>query len=327
MRLLRLLVFLLVTGPAAAQGRLARTADARALPGGNVIATLESRTSWRQGPSERGHVRVTIDGWLESARIGGRRDTFPQSVGGRGTARLRADPQLNGRVIGVFAPGAGVRVVERRGAWTRVRREAWVNRVAFEPEPEPTPPPASAAPAAPPPQSTGTTPSTSNALRADRVVEMRSAPGSEVIGRVEKGAVVEPVARDRGWVRVRVDAWVPESLLTPADSSYLSSLRAVDLRLDPTAYLGRTVRWEVQVVGLQNADPLRKGLRADEPYLLALGPTGENAVLYVAVPPALLPEVRGIRTMSKALITATVRVGRSDPTGAPILDLRAIARP
>lgn len=342
MRLLRSLVLLLFAGSAAAQGRLARATDARATPTGATIATLEPRTTWRQGPTQRSAVRVTIEGWIDADRLGGRREAFAQSIGGAGLVRLRAAPRTNAQVLAVLAPRTGVRVLERQGGWVRIRREAWVSRSAFEPAREAegasaratTPPKAAAASAAPAAAPTpaaeapaaGPAPSP-NAMRASTALDLASAPGADRVGALDKDAIVEPIARSRGWVRIRVDAWVPESLLTPADSTYAAGLRAIDLRLDPTGLVGRTVRWTVQVVGLQQADALRKGFRPDEPYLLALGPTGENAVLYFAVPQSLIAEAKAIRPMSRVILTGTVRTGRSDPTGAPIIDLRSITRP
>ncbi len=338
MRLLRSLVLLLFAGSATAQGRLVRAADARATPSGATLATLEPRTTWRRGPTQRNYVRVTLEGWIDADRVGGRRDSFPQSIRGTGTVRLRSEPRTNAPILGVFAPRSGIRVIERKGGWARIRREAWVSRSAFESlsEPAPTParevPPPAAPATSPTPQapaaerSQASAPS-QNAMRARTDLDLALAPGAPRIGTLEKDAVVEPTARSRGWVRVRVDAWVPEALLTPTDSTYSAALRAVDLRLDPGGYVGRTVRWTVQVVGLQNADPLRQGFRPDEPYLLALGPSGENAVLYFAVPSALLGEAKTVRPMSKVILTGTVRTGRSEPTGAPIIDLRSITRP
>jgi hypothetical protein len=127
-------------------------------------------------------------------------------------------------------------------------------------------------------------------------------------------------------VKVRVEAWVPDSLFEPADTSYGALLTAADLRLDPQGMRGRLVRWEVQVVGLQTADPLRRDMARDEPFLLAMGPTGEDAILYIAVPPELLAQARAIPSMERVILTARVRVGKSNPTGAPILDLVSILR-
>jgi hypothetical protein len=105
-------------------------------------------------------------------------------------------------------------------------------------------------------------------------------------------------------------------------------LTAAALRADPVGSKGKTVRWTVRVFALETADPLRKGLAPDEPYLLASGPGSENAVLYVAVPPALLDAARSTASAAPMLVTivATVRTGRSDPVGVPILDAMSLAR-
>lgn len=354
MRLLRSLVLLVLaaplvaplTAPLAAQVRVTRDAAVRAAPDGNLIATVETGTTWRSGAARGGHTLVTLEGWVDASMLAGRRDTFPASIGGSGTLRLRAEPSLNGRIFGVFEAGAGVRVLERRGTWARVRRDGWILTTAIAstaaaaapaatastaPSKAPTKAPArtDAAPTAEAPPADDVAaegPARDGSLRANAALPLRHAPGTRTLGLLDSGAVVEPLARDRGWVRVRVEAWVPESLLVPADSNYRATLTAADLRLDPEGYKGRTVRWTVQVVGLQTADPLRRALAPEEPYLLAMGPSGENAILYLAVPPSLLDEARTLTPLADVIVTARVRNGRSQPTGAPVLDLLSIAR-
>ncbi len=351
MQVLRSLLFLAVLLPSglAAQSRLTRDTEIRAVPDGNIIATVQSGTSWRTGTARSGFTQITLEGWIDASRVGARRDTFPASIGGAGTLRLRADPSLNGRILGVFEAGAGIRVLERKDNWARVRRDGWVlsSTVVAAPAstgsgrpaasksaaPRPTPTKAasgsatkatgasSEAAAEPPPQA-----NPAGSVRADSTTTLSAAPGAAAVATLAAGAVVEPVARDRGWVRVRLEAWVPESALVPADSSYAATLTAADLRLDPQSHRGRTVRWNVQVVGLQRADGLRPALTVDEPYLLAMGPGGENAILYLAVPATLLDQARALPTMSDVTITARVRNGRSEPTGAPVLDLLSVVR-
>jgi hypothetical protein len=145
--------------------------------------------------------------------------------------------------------------------------------------------------------------------------------GGSNIGSLAAGAVVTPQARERGWVKVQVDAWVPESLFVPADSAYGATLTAADLRADPDGHKGKVVRWEVQVIGMQLADPLRRDMAVDEPFLLTMGPAGENATIYVTVPQGLITESRAIAPLTNIILTARVRTGRSNPTGAPILEL------
>jgi hypothetical protein len=342
MRLLRSLVLLaLVTSLApamtpslAAQVRVVRDAGVRATPDGTLIATLSGGTTWPSGSARNGFTLVTIEAWIDATRFAGRRDSFPESIGGTGTLRMRAEPSLSARILGVFEAGAGIRVLERRGTWARVRRDGWVLTAALGPATTARAPARAAVPSAPvapttaaPADSAPAEPARrAGALRATREAELSAAPGAPAVGRIAAGAVVEALARDRGWVKVRVDAWLPESLLAPTDTSYRATLTAADLRLDPVGLKGRLVRWTVQVVGVQLADPLRRDLAPDEPYLLAMGPAGENAVLYLALPPSLVAEAKALAPLAEVTVTARVRTGRSDPTGAPILDVTSIVK-
>jgi len=169
-------------------------------------------------------------------------------------------------------------------------------------------------------------PMAANAMRVARSTIIRNAPNGVVVGQLGAGTMVTPLARSRGWVRVRADIWVPERDVVPADSSFGASLTAADLRADPEGTRGKTVRWEVQVLALQYADPLRRDLAEGEPYFLAKGPGTEDQLLYLAIPPSLLGEGRATQPLTRVLITARVRTGRSQPVGIPILDLIAFSR-
>lgn len=341
MRPSRSLVLLLaiVALPLGAQARVSRNTEVRAAPDGNVVADVRSGTSWQTGAARDGWTLLTLQGWVDASRFAGRADSFPESIGGSQNLRIREQPSLEGRILGELRPGAGLRVVERRGSWARFRRDAWVpssaigtataaatRPVAAIPA-RGTPSPAATRDSSPEPNAPRSTDAVpAGSLRATVPTALSAAPTGAVIGRLEPGAVVEPIARDRGWVRVRLDAWVAESLLTPADTSFGATLTAADLRLDPVGNKGRVVRWDVEVVGLQRADVLRKDLAENEPYLLAMGPGSEKAILYLAIPPSLLEEARAISPLAKVLITARVRAGRSEPTGTPVLDLLSIVK-
>ena len=165
---------------------------------------------------------------------------------------------------------------------------------------------------------------------AARITPIRSAPGSDAaqspaVGQVNRGSTVEVIARDRGWVRVKLEGWVRESDLVVADSS-LRPLSAADIRSDPAGAQGKLVRWTVQAVSLQTADALRTGLAPGEPYLLALGPGVEKSLVYLTVPPGLLPSVRNLPAMAEVVVVARIRNGRSEPAGVPILDLQSVTR-
>ncbi len=164
-------------------------------------------------------------------------------------------------------------------------------------------------------------------LRPAVKAEIRTAPDGAVIGTVIAPGTILPMARERGWVRVRMEGWIKESELLPVDSSLRTALSAADLRADPEGSKGKLIRWKVEILAFQRADALRRDLVTGEPYLLARGPAGENAMLYLALPTALVNDAKAIVPLTVVQITARVRTGRSAPTNVPILDVEAITPP
>ncbi len=357
MRLLRRLFVLIVSTAlplAGQQGRITADTDVRASPGGAVVAQLRSGTTWTTGSTRQGFTSVVITAWVDNSRFGEARDSFPITISGTQNLRIRETPSLQGRILGSFRAGAGLRVLERRESWARVRREVWVpssaiavtaassaattspNRTGTAPATRPTTPAAAptrpateptAAPAAPAAaEPAESRPAPAGALRAQRQAPLHQGIGGNQVGQLSEGAVVIPRARERGWVKVQVEAWVPESLFVPADTAYGATLTAADLRADPDGHVGKVIRWEVQVVGMQLADPLRRDMTRDEPFLLVIGPAGENATIYVTVPQGLITQSRTIQPLTSIILTARVRTGRSNPTGAPILELMSFVK-
>jgi hypothetical protein len=166
--------------------------------------------------------------------------------------------------------------------------------------------------------------STDSALSPTANLALRSAPDAPAVATVAPGATLVPLARERGWVRVRLEGWVPERDVVPADTMVRTGVSAADLRADPVGSRGKMVRWSVQILATQKADALRRDLSPDETYLLARGPYEENALLYLVVPPSLLATAKTIPELTQAMITARVRTGRSALVGVPILDLVTI---
>lgn len=338
MRPLRFLTFLACAAlPLGAQSRVSATTEVRAAPGGAVVAELAAGSTWPTGSRQGAWTSLILEGWVEASRFAGPRDSFPQSIGGTANQRIRSEGSLNGQILGQFRPGAGFTTLERRNNWARVRREVWAPSAALEAVQAARPAAAPARPApgsaSPPPAATGAAQAPAapanpsglgGPLRTQPGTRLATAPDGEPLGELQAGTVVQPLGRDRGWVKVRVEAWVPEAAVAPADTAFGASLTAADLRLDPDGTRGKVVRWQVQVVGLQTADPLRRDLAPDEPFLLAVGPRGEDAILYIAIPPALLAQARTIPPLAEITLTARVRNGRSSPTGAPVLDLLSI---
>lgn len=196
------------------------------------------------------------------------------------------------------------------------------------PAPPAAPPPADTMASAPTGAPVAPATAAGRALRPANVkASLRAAPDGRVIGTLDRQGTVVPLARERGWVRVRLDAWVRERDLLPVDSALSLDLSAADLRADPDAARGKVVRWDVEVLAFQRADALRRDLQLGEPYLLARGPVGENALLYLALPASLVDEGRALPPLTVMRVTARVRTGRAAPTNVPILDVETLARP
>lgn len=320
-----------VAPPLGAQVTTGADAEARAAPGGAVVFSLRAGAKVSPGVTKGAETLVSVDGWVRQALVGGKRDTFPASISGKSAVRLRSSPSPQGAILGELRPGVGVTTLSKQGTWAHVKRSGWIPSSAL-PRQVAHAPAAQRSGSAPKPDAAAAaaletaSPGPPGSMSASRATKVLASPGGKTLGELAPGAVVRPLARDRGWMRVTIEGWVNERDLAPADSSFASALTAADLRADPEGTRGKVVRWEVQVLSLQAADPLRRELTPDEPYLLARGPGAENALLYLAVPPSLLTEVKTIPPLTIAIITARVRSGRSEPAGTPILDLRTISK-
>lgn len=324
----------LVPALSVAQSPLPSDVPAYAAPSGATLGTLSKGATFRTGRSANGWTMVIVEGWILTSRIAARpdkSDTLDRAITGKGAAPLRAFDGTGQPMVAQFAVGTGLKRLADRNGWTQVRRAVWVRSASLQKATGAPVAPAKPPVSAPSPASASAS-SSSSAIpdlkteRALRATSVHTAPGGDERASVHAGTQVEVLAHAGGWSRVRVEGWVLDRDLAPIDSSTELNVSAADLRADPGAHHGKILRWQVQIVALQTADPLRRGLAPDEPYLLALGPAKENVTLYIAVPPSLLSQARALTPMSKVLITARVRDGRSPPSGVPILDLLSVTR-
>lgn len=329
-----------VANAAGAQSVATRDADLLAAPGARPIATVIKGASIAAATSRGGYTQSTVDGWIAAALLGAARDSFPLTVKPGGAVRLRASADPKAPVVAELKGGMGLNEIERKGAWVHVRRTGWLPSKILAPantaSAAPTRAPATAAQATTAPaaaQEAATVPpvaagpdTTRNGLVLTPVVQtaLAASPAGARVGSLGPGARATVTGRERGWVRVQVEGWVREADLSVADTALRGALSAADLRADPDGTVGRMVHWEVEILAHQVADPLRKGLVDQEPYLLAQGPSGENALLYLAIPPSLAATAREIPDLGHAIITARVRSGRSEPVGIPVLELLTI---
>ena len=296
---------------------------------GGALKTGAVKGSW---------TAITIEGYLHQSVVSARRNAL--TVNAPSGAALRASAKPDAQIIAVVEDNAAMDKLSTSGEWYHVKRDAWMKtseiKEAKAAPPPPPPKPATVAsrasapapaPAPTPSPARGDAGAASGDFAAAHPLVLRAAPDGTPAGTADSAARVHIIARDHGWARVEMDGWVRESELVPVDSSSVSAVSAADLRSDPDRYKGSTVRWVVQAISVQAADPLRKGLAPDEPYLLARGPGSESSLLYLALPPALVAGARALQPLSYIMVLARVRLGRSDPSGVPILDvLRIVPR-
>ena len=346
-----------------AQSTVGSSAPVRSAPDGRLVATMRAGATVKTGAKKSDWTAVTIEGFLHKSVVSAKKSTLTIKAPSGAALRASADP--SGEIVAVVEDGTTLDRVSTSGEWYKAKRDAWVqtrelktsakpasqSRVASarSSAPERAPEKASAQPArsattaagpvAPPvPPESPSAAAQAAPTRADaslvlgdfaasQPLVLRDAPDGKPAGSADSAARVRIVARDHGWARVELEGWVRESELVPVDSSSVSAVSAADLRSDPDHYRGSTVRWVVQAIAVQQADPLRKGLAPDEPYLLARGPGSESSLLYLALPPALVASAKALQPLSNILVLARVRAGRSEPSGVPILDvLRIVPR-
>ena len=290
-------------------GNRSAVVRARGASSARSLASLDAGTTvaLSTGNAPTGWAKVSRDGWILKASLGrGSETARSASSEGRTSASAKSATSARKSSAGEVAPSA----------------------------PKPKPSRANATVAAKPvaPVSAGGTSTASpnakalgdSSLVPTANVALRAAPDAKPLATVAQGTTLTPLARDRGWVRVRLEGWVPERDVAPADTSVRMGVSAADLRADPVGSKGKVVRWSVQILAKQKADILRRDLAPDETYLLARGPYEENALLYLVVPPSLMVMAKSMPELSQAMITARVRTGRSELVGVPILDLLTI---
>jgi len=374
-----------LTTSARAQSRVVSTPTAvLGSPKGAAVGSVHPGLSVRVLETRGAYAKVSIDGFVERARLSPDRRASSTRVGSR-SAVVRSRGATSARSVASLDAGTSVmvRTGEAPTGWVRISREGWVLQSALDRPPAanvarasspPRRPAASTAAssrkasggevASPPSKAAVKKPAESSAARVNSPepkarlagtstptavavtksaaatksssplsdstlvptsnIALRAAPDARPLATVAQGTTLVPLARERGWVRVRLEGWVQERDLVPADTAVRTGTSAADLRADPQGSRGKVVRWNVQVLAKQKADVLRRDLAPDEVYLLARGPNEENALLYLVVPASLMSSANAMPELTQAMVTARVRTGKSELVGVPILDLLSI---
>ncbi len=295
-----------------------KTADGRRLAdlaAGARVAITRSEGPWAE---------VLLEGWIPSEAIAPTtREGYNAIISPVGGADLVVRP--GGQVAARLLQGFLLDRVEDREGWTRVRRSGWVRGESLRPvaaaeaafgrpatEPDVARPPALV--------SAGR-----RVLTGETPIDVRGAPDGDTVAVVHPGTPLTVVERGNRWTRVRVEGWVRSDRLATADpDSVLVEVSAGGLRASPDQYQGLRVRWTVQFIALERAEPERTDFYEGEPFILARAPDPGDGFVYVAVPPELLAAVEAVRPLQNIDVLARVRTGRSALMGVPILDLLAL---
>jgi len=322
----------------AQQLTLTAPADLLHAPNGRAVATIRAGAVVASGASRSGYVQVVLEGYVPTRALGARRDSFPVTIKDAASEMRRSASATAPSVAGL-RQGMGLMEVRRSGDWVLVRRTGWIRQTAARvatdssrpttthagatspPRPVPAKP---ATVASTPPRNAGSAVPDSSSLVVAVRAELRESPGGRAIATLADSTRIESLYRERGWVRVRVEGWLRDSDVVEADSSLRSALLPSDLRADPEGTRGKLVRWEVQKLAIQNADPLQRDLAQNEPYMLARGPGADHALVYLSLPPSLTVTARRVAPLAFVTVIARVRNGRSAPGGVPILDVQSL---
>jgi hypothetical protein len=152
-----------------------------------------------------------------------------------------------------------------------------------------------------------------------RGAEMRNAPQGEALAQLPAEIPVRVLESRGGWTRVRVDGWVPTSAVRAG------TLGEVDPDVVAAApagtFIGRSVRWTLEHVALQQADAWRPDFTPGEWYDLARVPGSDGRYVYLVIPERMLEEFRSMSPFRTLRVEGTIRTGQSALTGTPIVDV------
>lgn len=301
----------------------------------NKLATVLEGARLAVSRTQGRWSEVTLEGWIWTPSVSSSdRDGFDLVVSKAGGENLREAPDGDARRLAVLLRGMLLDRQEQRGSWTRVRRTAWMwsgslAEVTVEARDAPPPDIAQTPTSTEPEGGAGggdsPVPSPVSRIVSSREVPLQTSPEGDTVAIVFGGVDLQVVAREGSWARARLEGWVWVPGTLPADSvDDAADLTPADLRANPEQYVGRRVRWRIQFVSLERAEPVRTDFYEGEPFLLVRPADRSQGFVYVAVPPELLERAEALRPLETFEILARVRTGRSALMGVPVLDLIAI---
>jgi len=295
-----------------------KTADGRRLADlsrGLPVELIRTAGAWAE---------VSLEGWVPTSSLGvTTREGHDRIVTRGGGQNLHSAP--SGDVSAVLLQGLLLDRVTERETWTRVRRSGWVRFGSLAPvaaSEESFARPATVPDVDRPPALVS---SGRRLMTGEASIDVHSSPQGDTVAMVRPGTPITIIERGNRWTRVQVEGWVRSDRLVTSDlDSTLVDVSAGGLRANPGDYEGMRVRWTVQFVALERAEPERTDFYEGEPFILARAPDPGDGFVYVTVPPELLEAAEGLKALETIDILAQVRTGRSTLMGVPVLDLLAL---
>lgn len=291
-------------------------------PTGKRLATVNGGTRLEVEGSQGRWRLVTVEGWIWTPSVSATdRQGYDLVVSADGGENLREEPEPDARVAARLLEGFLLTKTGERGRWTRVRRTAWMWAPSLR-EVD-----AGGDGGGPGGDGGGGDPPDPAAGGPERlVVEGRPAhlfvsPDGDTLATARPGADLSVLAREGEWARVRMEAWVRVAGVAPSDSASASGLGIEAVTANPDQYRGRRVRWSLQFISLERAEPERTDFYEGEPFILARPADGSGGFVYVAVPPERVSRVEKLTPLQRIRVTGRVRTGRSSVMGAPVLEL------
>ena len=306
-------------------GTLTREENFRAQQNGTLLGQLRAGMSLEVLEVTDDWLQFDLDGWIWIQSLQAvNRGSFDLVVSNEGGENIRGAP--GGEILGHLEQGTLLETVERVSGWARVRRRAWVWRrsVALF----------GADPSGGSEERSGFTVSSSVvdggewALGGSADAPILSTPDGDTLAISAPRTNLRVLAREGNWARVRLEGWIwlPEdadgSLGTPVRTDVtLASVVAA-----PDDYRGEVLQWDLQFISLERADEIRTDFYATEPFLLTRMGDGDQAFVYVAIPPERLAEAEGLNPLERIRVLGRVRTGSARLTGSPILELLSFER-
>jgi len=279
---------------------------------GAVVERLGGRDGW---------TRIQVSGWVQAGALERSGETYRVVEPG---APLRT--AAGGALVGGLEPGVEVRRRSDGDEWYEIEMIAWVPDETVAPAES-----ASATDPAPAGDSADDDPAEAERpptpMQADvggpvgRVsgrVALRTSPEGRVLAEIPDEATVRALETRGRWTRVAIEGWVPSDIVRVWREG--APEPEVVAAAAPDAFAGQTVVWTLEHVAIQEADEWRHDFTPGEVYALARVPNRVDLYVYVVLPDGLVMAFRDLPSFATVRVEGTVRTGRSELTGSPIIE-------